>query len=183
MAMRLYLDADSVPRRHREIILRRVIGKDVDTFFVADRRLPDVEEAIALDKAERRRPLRDRLSPSEVRKIPSRITLVVVESGENSGDDKLVEIAQAPGMAVTHDIPLAARLLEKGLSVIDDRGGEYTSITIRARLQERENNRSFRELGVFTGRQQRFDERTVREFASAFDRVYSRLEAEEKSCP
>lgn len=177
--MRLYIDADSMPARHRAIILRRIIGKDIDALFVADRALTDVEAAIAQDKAERRRPYRGVLPPEDVRKIGSRIRMLVVESGENSADDELVRRAEAPGLAITHDIPLAARLLEKGLCVIDDRGGEYRAETIRARLQERENNRAFRELGVFDNKQRSFDERTVREFSNTFDRLLIKLLKEE----
>ena len=78
-------------------------------------------------------------------------------------------------LAITHDIPLSKRLIEKGLTVIDDRGGRLDSSNIDARLSERRNNMIFREMGLFDSRQKRFDERTVQEFAAAFDKALSEL--------
>lgn len=175
--LRIYVDADSMTERQRSIILRRVIGNpEAECVFAADRSLPDVVRAIADDKAMRRKPFRDTLSPEEIRKIGSGIRMEVVEKGSNAADDYLVSIAEEGGVAVTHDIPLSERLIAKGLIVIDDRGGRLTQENIRARMSERENNAIFREMGLFEARQKRIDERTVREFAAAFDKAVSEAE-------
>ena len=76
-------------------------------------------------------------------------------------------------VAITHDIPLSARLIEKGVIVIDDRGGRLTASDIKQRLSERSNNAIFREMGLFEGNQKRFDDRTIRLFAAAFDKAVS----------
>ena len=47
--MKLYIDADSLPLRHRSIILRRIISKGHQAWFVADRSLSDVLLAIDED--------------------------------------------------------------------------------------------------------------------------------------
>ena len=173
---RIYVDADSLPERHRSIVLRRVIGKAHSIWFVADRGLRDVEKAIEDDKRARRAPFRETLSREEARKIGSEIHMVVVDSGADSADDEIVRIAEAPALAITHDIPLAARLLEKGLIVIDDRGGRYDAGSIRERLSERDNNRIFREMGLFDSPSRRFDERTIQLFAAAFDHAITELD-------
>lgn len=172
---RIYVDADSITARHRAIILRRAIGKEHSLYFVADRSLPDVEKAIADDKSERRRRVRDEMTREEARKIGSEIHMIVVQSGKDSADDEIVRIAEPMSLAITHDIPLSKRLIEKGLTVIDDRGGRLDSSNIDARLSERRNNMIFREMGLFDSRQKRFDERTVQEFAAAFDKALSEL--------
>ncbi len=177
--IRLYIDADSLPVRHRSIVLKRIVGKDFSAWFVADRSLGDVEKAIAEDKAVRRRAFRDTLTREEARRIGSEIHMVVVPSGANSADDKIVEIAEAPALAITHDIPLSERLIDKGITVIDDRGHEYSKENIRVRMSERDNNALLREMGIFTDKSKRFDERTIREFASAFDKAITALE---RSC-
>ncbi len=171
----LYIDADSVPVRIRAVILRRAMKLDADSYFVADRPLPDVLKAIEDDKAERRRPYRDTLDRTELRRIGSRIHMIVIETGENSADNEIVAIAKEGSLAITHDIPLAARLLGKGVYVIDDRGGEYTSDDIRTRLSSRANNAILREMGVFTDRSGSFDEKAIREFSARFDKMVSRL--------
>ncbi len=171
----IYIDADSLPERQRTIILRRVIGKEHYAFFVADRSLSDVEKAIAEDKRERRSRVRDTMTREEARRIGSNISMIVVESGENSADDKIVEIAQAPALCITHDIPLSARLIEKGLIVINDRGDLLDSNSINFRLSERRNNMVFREMGLFDSRSKRFDAHTIQAFAAAFDKALSLL--------
>ena len=174
--MRLYIDADSLPQRHRQIVLKRIIRCGYEAWFAADRPLPDVMKAIEEDKRVRRAAFRDTLTREEARKIGSGIHMEVVESGENSADDRLVELAEAPALAITHDIPLSARLIEKGITVIDDRGNTLSAENIRKRLSERESNARFREMGLFTDKSKHFDERTIREFSAAFDRAIVALE-------
>lgn len=168
---KLYIDADSLPKQHRKIIINRIIKENIESYFAADRELPDVLEAKALHTAQLRSPFKDTLDKQELRKIKSSINMVVVSTGANSADDKLVEIAEAPGIAITHDIPLAARLLEKGISVIDDRGNEYTSDDIKERLSIRSVMADFREMGIFDDKLKRFDDRTINAFANSFDRL------------
>ena len=174
--MKLYIDADSLPLRHRSIILRRIISKGHQAWFVADRSLSDVLLAIDEDKAKRRGPFRTALPKEELRKIGSGINMIVVESGANAADDKLVEIASAPALAISHDIPLLSRLIQKGLLAMDDRGNEYTADNIAKRLSERNVNSYFREMGLFPDKQNSFDEKTIRLFTQTFDRLCSKLE-------
>ena len=136
----------------------------------------DVEKAIADDKSERRRRVRDEMTREEARKIGSEIHMIVVQSGKDSADDEIVRIAEPMSLAITHDIPLSARLIEKGITVIDDRGNTLSAENIRKRLSERESNARFREMGLFTDKSKHFDERTIREFSAAFDRAIVALE-------
>ena len=63
-------------------------------------------------------------------------------------------------------------MIDKGLVVIDDRGGVLDAGNIDARLSERRNNMIFREMGLFeNGRQKSFDERTIQAFAAALDKA------------
>ncbi len=172
---RIYVDADSMTERHRAIILRRAVGKDHSLYFVADRRLPDVDKAIAEDKRERRSRVRETATREEARRIGSEIHMIVVGKGQDSADDEIVRIAEPGSLAITHDIPLSKRLIDKGLIVIDDRGGRLDRSNIDARLSERRNNMIFREMGLFEGRQRRFDDRTIQAFAAAFDKALSEL--------
>lgn len=172
---KLYIDADSLPKTHRKIVLNRIVKENIVSFFAADRSLPDVEEVKALHTAALRAPLKDKLEKSELRKIKSTINTIIVEVGMNSADDKLVEIAECPGLAITHDIPLASRLLEKGLLVIDDRGNELNLDNIKERLSIRNVMADFREMGIFEEKTKRFDDRTINQFANSFDRILNIL--------
>ena len=174
--VRLFIDADSLPSRQSDIVLRRILNKEYEAWFVADRSVPSVLKAIEEDKKRRRAKFRDTLTREEARKIGSGIHMVVVESGANSADDYIAEIAESPALAITHDIPLSARLIEKGLVVIDDRGSTLTKENIRERISERGNNARFREMGLFDNKSKHFDERTIRDFSAAFDKAIVTLE-------
>ncbi len=173
----LYIDADSLPKTHRAIVLRRIMKDHMDAFFVADRKLSDVLVSIEEDTKALRDPYRGKLEKEELKAIKSNIKMIVVESGVNSADDYLVSIATAPGLAITHDIPLASRLIEKGLLVIDDRGREFTSDNIKELLSYRAINNDFRDIGVAFAPSGSFDSRTINAFANCFDSMLYRLEA------
>ena len=175
METRLYLDADSLPVKHREIIIRRCMRENIAAYFVADRDLPDVRSAIREHTILLRKPYRTVLSPEEIRKIKSTMSMTVVEGGTNAADDRIVEIALPPALCITHDIPLAERLIAKGIMVIDDRGNVLNENNIRERMSIRETQKDFREMGIYSDRQKHFDERTVQQFANAFDRALSLL--------
>ena len=173
----IYIDSDSLPKTHRPIVLKRIVKESQyikECIFASDRLLPDVRDTIEEHTASLRRPFRDTLDKAELRAIKSNISMVVVPSGANSADDYLVEHALLPGFAITHDIPLASRLVEKGLVVLDDRGHEYTKENVRVRLSERNFMTELREIGVNAEKTKSFDSRTINEFSSAFDRVISR---------
>lgn len=171
----LYIDADSVPKPIREIIIRRILKNQLEAVFVADRELPDVKKAISDDTALRREPYRNVLDKVELRKIKSRISMIVVESGTNSADNELVRIASSPALAITHDIPLASRLLEKGLVVIDDRGRDFTQDNINYLLSLRDLNSDFRDMGVSFEKSSHFNQKTINEFANRFDMSIQKL--------
>jgi len=176
--IKVYVDADSMTLQHRSIILKRAIKEEAEAYFVADRNLKDIQDAISLDTERLRNPLRDSLSKEDLRKIKSKIRMIVVETGSNSADDKIVEIAECPAIAITHDIPLSQRLIEKNITVIDDRGNKLDSTNIAERMSIRDINREFREMGITSDKSKRFDSSTINKFSSAFDKAINDLKKE-----
>ena len=77
-------------------------------------------------------------------------------------------------MAVTADIPLAAALVAKRVSVIDPRGEEYTEDSVGERLTVRDFMDGLRGAGVETGGARPFGARDKQAFAAALDRVLTR---------
>lgn len=175
MELIIYLDADSLPLKHREIILKRCIKENIITFFVADRELKDVKEAIKQHTIMLRSPYRATLDYQEIRKIKSSIEMIVVEGGVNAADDRIVSLANKNNLCITHDIPLAARLIEKGVVVIDDRGNRLDKSNINERLSIRDTQMTLREMGIFNDKQKQFDLKTYNAFANAFDKAISEI--------
>lgn len=167
--MIFWIDADSIPKNLRPIILKAAVRKNTAAVFVADRELKDVKQFIADDTFRIRTEKGDR-------SLKSMISMVVVETGANSADDYIVNNACEGNLCITHDIPLAARLLEKGCIVIDDRGGTYNSDNIKALLKNREVNTTLREYGVFAEQQTKSSTAaSVKAFSDNFDKTISKL--------
>ncbi len=173
----IWVDADSVPVNLRQIILKASSRLKVPCAFVADRDLPDVrrhmaDETFALRQQARAAGMTD---ADEIKAVRTMVSMHVVRTGANSADDYIVENASDTSLCITHDIPLASRLLEKGCTVIDDRGGEYTEADIKVRLGDRLVNSEMRSWGVFAEQQRKLGAADVKAFADNLDRVLTRL--------
>jgi uncharacterized protein len=80
-----------------------------------------------------------------------RIRQVVVGGRFDEADDWIAERIGPGDVAVTADIPLAARCLEKGATVIGTKGNLFTEDSIGDSLATRELMSQLRQAGVVTG--------------------------------
>jgi uncharacterized protein len=71
---------------------------------------------------------------------------VMVPDGPDAADDWIAEHIGPRDIAVTADIPLAARCLEKGARVLGPNGRPFTSDNVGMALGMRELNRHLREV-------------------------------------
>lgn len=76
---------------------------------------------------------------------------VVVAEGPDAADDWIVEHIGARDIAVTADIPLAARCLKKGARVVGPTGKPFTEANIGTALAMRDLSRHLRETGESKG--------------------------------
>jgi uncharacterized protein YaiI (UPF0178 family) len=90
-------------------------------------------------------------------------------------DQYIADQAEPGDLVITQDIPLAAILVPKGVAVLDPRGDEHTAETIGARLSVRDFLDHLRSAGTVTAGPPPYDARARRAFASALDRVLTRL--------
>jgi len=139
--VRVIVDADSMPVRIREIVCTHAARRGFDAVFFANSRIPLPDS--------------------------SRIAQHTVDDA----DEAIVETVAPADLVVTHDIPLAARVVEKGAAVLDDRGSLFTAENIGERLSHRDFAHDLREAGVLGDRARPFGRKEVQAFANAFDRV------------
>lgn len=175
--MQVLVDADSLPKQIREIVLRAAKKRNLDITFASDRFLKDIDFAYREHTAELRvtakqSGIEDKLT---LRNIKSSIKQIVVETGENSADDKLVELAQNGDLAITHDIPLADRLVTKGVIVLDDRGSVYTEENIKTRLSIRNVMTELRSYGIQAEKNNSLKDKDIKAFADAFSRNLDKM--------
>jgi uncharacterized protein YaiI (UPF0178 family) len=79
------------------------------------------------------------------------LRLVVVTGHFDAADDWIAEHVEPGDIAVTADIPLAARCLAKGARVLDPKGRVFTAESIGDVLANRELMAYLREMGDITG--------------------------------
>ncbi|TVQ28058.1 MAG: DUF188 domain-containing protein [Spirochaetaceae bacterium] len=89
-------------------------------------------------------------------------------------DDELVRVATADDIAVTRDVPLAARLVDIGAVVLNDRGDRWTAENVRERLSYRDFAKELRDSGIMSERSRSFGPREIQGFANALDRELAR---------
>lgn len=157
----LFVDADSCPRQLRTIILKAILRRNIPAIFAADRPLPDVVQA-------------EGSGTTDMHGLPL-VRMVVVHKGDDSADDMLVTLGREGALAITRDIPLAKRLAQLGMVVIDDRGGTYTKENVGERLSMRNLMTELREYGVFAERTRPLGPKEVQAFSNALDRQLTRM--------
>ncbi len=145
----IWLDADSCPVAVRNIIVKAAIRENLNCTFVANRPIP--------------------LDETEI------VEMVVVDAGEGVADDYITDHIQAGNLAVTRDIPLAARLIEKQAIVLNDRGEHFTPENIRERLSIRDIMYEMRFSGLKEPGIRQFGPKEVQKFSNCFDRELRKL--------
>jgi uncharacterized protein YaiI (UPF0178 family) len=151
--VKILVDADSCPRPARELIVKTAARRRVMAIFAANRPIPGIAGTDGEGFA------RMELCPA----------------GEGAADDRIVEMAEPGDLAVTRDIPLASRLVEASIMVIDDRGRAYTGENIRERLSLRDFMVGLAENGLGAERIASYGKKELKSFADGLDRVLARL--------
>lgn len=99
---------------------------------------------------------------------------VVVPQGADAADDWIVDNAVANDIAVTADVSLAARLVEKGVHVLGPTGRPFTPETIGMAVAMRDLKQHLRETGEIKGYNPGFSPRDRSAFLSALDQAVRR---------
>ena len=147
--MKIWVDADAAPGDVKTIVARAALRLEVEAVFVANHRLPTPAN-----------------NPF--------VTAERVHGGPDAADDHIAEHAEKGDIAITADIPLAARLVENGVVTLDPRGQQYTRENIGERLSIRDFMDDLRSTGVQTGGPAAYGTREKQAFAAAFDRVLTK---------
>ncbi len=119
----IYVDADACPVK--EEILKVAGRHGLETVFVANSGL---------------RPSREPL-----------VRNIVVSGAFDAADDWIVENANPGDVAITADIPLAARLVAKGVVTLSHKGQIHTEASIGMTSAMRNLNQDLREAGAISG--------------------------------
>jgi uncharacterized protein len=147
--MRVWIDADACPRAARDQVVKFALKRGFEVVLVAGQAVP--------------------------RPSYNCVRLVVVPSGPDAADDHLVEQAVPGELVICSDVPLAARLVKKGVAALDPRGKEFDERNMADKLATRNLFTELREQGQVGGGQGAYGDRERQAFANALDRILTRL--------
>ena len=145
--LNIYIDADGCPVKDE--VLRVATRHKLITTFVAN-------NGMTLPKHES-------------------IRLVVVGEGADAADDWIAEHVEAGDIAVTTDIPLAARCIKKGARVLRPQGGELDEATIGSAKASRDLKAELRGAGVDTGGPPPFSKKDRSKFLQDLDKLVQQI--------
>ena len=160
---RIFIDADSCPKAAREMVLRFSERLGIKAIFVANRqipgiKIPGIKNPGILDEASQTMALMEICGPEE-----------------GSADRRIAEMAEAGDLVLTRDLPLAEKLVEAGIRVIDDRGRVFTKENIKQLRSVRDFVVGLAESGLGIERTASYGKKELNAFANSLDRELSKL--------
>ncbi len=147
--MRVWIDADACPKAAKDQLIKFALKRKFEVLLVAGQ--------------------------SQIKPAFACVRLIVVPSGPDAADDYLVEHALPGELVICSDVPLADRLIKKGVAALDPRGREFDSGNMGERLAVRNLFTDLREQGQVGGGPAPYGEREKQAFANALDRILTRL--------
>jgi len=147
--MKIWVDADACPAVVKDILYKAAERSRLELILVANKRF----------------------------RIPksSFIKFLQVRQGLDRADNEIVERLESEDLVITSDIPLAARVVEKGGTALNPRGEVYTEENIQERLSTRDFMESLRSSGVETGGPPALSARDKQTFANSLDKILTQF--------
>lgn len=142
--MQIWVDADACPVAVKELLYRAAERRKVKVTLVANQPL--------------------RVPRSEM------VASELAPGGLDAVDQRIVELVEPGDLVISADIPLAAKVVEKGGEVLDPRGELYTEQNIGERLAVRNLLDELRSTGEVTGGPAGFQQKDRQAFANQLDR-------------
>ncbi len=138
--IKIYVDGDAFPNLLKPILLRSIVRLNLQTYVVANKKID--------------------IGKSDL------ITYIIVDSGADEADHKIVEMVEEGDLVITADIPLADRVISKNAHAIDHRGELYSVDNIKQYLAMRDLMEKIRESGEMTRGPKPFGQKDAHEFAN-----------------
>ena len=135
------------------MVLRFCVRLGINAIFAANRPIPGLQ--------------------SEASKDLVHMELCSMEEG--AADNYIAEQAKPTDLVLTRDLPLAERLVEAGITVLDDRGRIFTKENIRELRSLRDFTVGLAESGLGIQRIDSYGKKELNSFANSLDRELTRL--------
>lgn len=145
--MTIYVDADASPVKNE--VIRVAKRYELKVYLVSNQKMRMPEEAL--------------------------VEMIVVKDHLDAADDWIAERITENDVAVSGDVPLAARCIKKGARVVDPRGRVLTEESIGEALANRDIMTFLRNNGTMIGGTPPYDKRDRSRFLQRLDDVIQAL--------
>ena len=145
---KIWVDADATPRPVKDVLFKASDRRGVDLVLVANSWFRHPRSTA--------------------------IRFVQVDQGPDEADNYIAEHAESGDLVITADIPLASRVVPKGVAVIQPHGRELDQSSIDEALALRDFKESLRDGGTITGGPPPFGPKQKQRFSNALDRWISK---------
>ncbi|MCP4180832.1 MAG: YaiI/YqxD family protein [bacterium] len=146
--MKIYIDGDAFPNMLKPILLRAIERVKLPTIVISNKRI-----SIGISKY---------------------ITYIIVDSGPDEADNRIIEMIEENDLVITADIPLADRAITKKAHAINHHGKYYTVDNIKNYLAMRNLMQELRDNGEVTKGPAPFDQKDAHEFANQFNKFLTK---------
>lgn len=150
MSVTIWVDADSCPKLVRNYLADYSQKLQLKINFVANKNIPCE-------------------NPHEL------FSMIVTNAESQAADNYIVDNVQPCDIVITRDIPLADKLVEKKITVINDRGTLWTKENIKERKSERDFSLQLSMLGLGGDKSNSYSKKEFGAFANCFDKEIHRL--------
>ncbi|NLK45371.1 MAG: DUF188 domain-containing protein [Treponema sp.] len=142
----IWIDADSCPVQVRDLTVRFALRLNIPVKFVANHNIPFRKNNL--------------------------FEMIICDNEKDAADDYIVDNSKINDIVITRDIPLASRLVDKKICVLNDRGYVFTETNIAEKLASRNLNYMLIENGYFPEikRSGTFGKKELNLFANSLDR-------------
>ena len=146
--MKIWIDADACPGDVKQVLFRAAERRQIFMTLVANQPMS--------------------VPPSAY------LSTLLVPSGANVADQRIVELMEPGDLVITADIPLAANVVAKGGLALDPRGHLYHPDNIGERLAMRDLLDELRGGGMISGGPANYGPKDRQAFANQLDRWITR---------
>lgn len=150
MNVKIWVDADSCPKLVRNYLVEYALKLKLQIFFVANKKIP-------------------------CENPHTYFSMIVTDNASQSADNYIISNVQNYDIVITRDIPLADILVEKNITVLNDRGSRWTNENIKERKSERDFSLQLSMIGLGGNKSNSYSKKEFAGFANCFDKEIHRL--------
>ena len=146
--IKVWIDADSFPTLLKNFILEYAEKNYLEIIFVANK-------PIKSDK--------------------QNFKMILAENTKDSADNIIFENITEKDIAITRDILLAERLVQKNIKTINDRGTYFSKETIKKKVEERNYDFNLAQLGFSGSKEKNYGMKELKKFRECFEKTLKKI--------